>query len=99
MSEEDSTKGISRRDFIKGAAVIGARAVVLNGIVNIEALAETAKEAPTPGKQPYSYRPTETISTPDRSRSRYLDFICLLAINCLTGGSLRITPRTAAMAR
>lgn len=51
MSEEDSAKGISRRNFIKEAAVIGAGAVVLNGIANNEALAETAKEAPTPSKQ------------------------------------------------
>jgi len=33
------------------------------------------------------------------SASRYRDFIWRPAIACLTGGSLRITPRTAAMAR
>src|SRR6185369_6732926 len=51
MSEEDSSKGISRRDFIREAAVFGAGAVVLNGIVKTEALAETGKDAPSPSKQ------------------------------------------------
>lgn len=51
MSEEESAKGISRRDFIKEAAVIGAGAMVLNGITINDAQAETAKEAPTPSKQ------------------------------------------------
>jgi isopentenyl diphosphate isomerase/L-lactate dehydrogenase-like FMN-dependent dehydrogenase len=51
MSEEEARKGISRRNFIKEAAVIGAGAVVLTGVVKNEALAEPAKDAPAPSKQ------------------------------------------------
>jgi isopentenyl diphosphate isomerase/L-lactate dehydrogenase-like FMN-dependent dehydrogenase len=52
MPEDDATKGISRRDFMKEAAVIGAGAVALTGLGRTEAAAEVAgKEGPALSKQ------------------------------------------------
>ncbi len=47
MADGENTKGISRRDFIKEAAVFGAGAVALTGLATKGALAEEAKDTPS----------------------------------------------------
>lgn len=57
------------------------------------------KQMPDRGFRAFSQRSRWTKSLGRINCSRYCDFICLLAMICLTGGSFRITPRMAAMAR
>lgn len=51
MSDDGMQSGISRRNFIKEAAVLGAGAVALTGLTGREVLAEVGKESPALSKQ------------------------------------------------